>query len=138
MMIGLWTSRVGSATHVLKTRPSQFNAMLNQRKGHDLRRDDRDFRVGDRVLFYEHDDNSDLYTGRVLKAKIGYITSSSNPCALSDEALADGFCILTIQLKFYSRIVASLPVSRSNQPVALPSRGASSDGHRHEIVELGA
>jgi hypothetical protein len=121
-MIGFWTIRARSATHVLKTRPSQFNAMLEHGKGHDLRRDDRDFRVGDRVLFYEHDDNSDLYTGRVLKAKIGYITSTSNPCALSGEALANGFCILTIQLKLFSRMVTSLPVGH----------------YRHEIVEVGA
>jgi hypothetical protein len=39
----------------------------------------------------------ELYTGREATAQITYITSAGAPCALSDQALNQEFCILSIQ-----------------------------------------
>lgn len=38
-------------THLLKIRKEYFEAILDGRKQFDLRRDDRDYKVGDRIQF---------------------------------------------------------------------------------------
>jgi hypothetical protein len=86
-------------THELKSWPSLFEAIQSQAKRHELRRnDDRDFEVGDLMLLREFDPDHDAYTGRTQLVRITYITSSKFPCALSEGVLADGHCILSVEL----------------------------------------
>jgi len=71
---------------------------LGYRK-HDLRRgDDRKFSIGDTVVLREYDHAQARYTGRELEARITYITSKENQCALSPQALDDLFCVLSLEL----------------------------------------
>jgi hypothetical protein len=83
--------------HELKCWPQFFDAIARGCKRHDLRRaNDRDFRVGDRLLLREFDPESGGYTGREQIVAVTYITSSKQPCALSEESLNPNFCILSI------------------------------------------
>jgi len=91
-------TRRAAVTHELKSRPHLFGPMVAGHKTHDMRRADRDFEVGDRVVLREHDHVTDTYSGRRLTGKISYITSETNPCALSTEAMAEGFALLSIKL----------------------------------------
>jgi Domain of unknown function (DUF3850) len=92
-------SAAGGFEHRLKCWPEFFEPIKARNKTHDLRRsDDREFRVGDRVLLEEYDPEKRLYTGRKLVVRVTYITSSDLPCALSKDALHPDFCILSIAL----------------------------------------
>lgn len=82
--------------HELKSWPHLFGAILNGDKRHELRHADRSFRVGDLIQLREYQPETQLYTGRELTVRITYITDSGNPCALSDNGLNSGFCILSI------------------------------------------
>lgn len=88
-----------AVTHELKCWPKFFDAICEGRKRHDLRRvGDRDYRVGDLMTLREFDPAADAYTGREQTVRITYITSALEPCALSDGALHEDFCILSIAL----------------------------------------
>jgi hypothetical protein len=89
----------GPIVHELKCWPKFFRPIVEGRKRHDLRRvGDRDFRIGDQVVLREFCPQDEAYTGRSQKFEISYITSAEDPCALSDQALHDDFCILSIML----------------------------------------
>ena len=59
--------------HELKTWPQFFNKMWNDEKPFELRKNDRNFMEGDICLFWEHNNISQQYSGRLIIAKIGYI-----------------------------------------------------------------
>jgi hypothetical protein len=50
--------------HDLKTWPEHWDAVFNQIKMFDVRRDDRSFAVGDGLCLQEWDPNTGAYTGR--------------------------------------------------------------------------
>ena len=84
-------------THELKCWPKFFDAIAVGRKRHDLRRvGDRDFKVGDRLRLREFAPSTEEYTGREQLVEITYVTSAEEPCALSDSALHNDYCILSI------------------------------------------
>jgi hypothetical protein len=86
---------VGPQTHYLKCWPEFFGEIFAGRKRHDLRRNDREFQVGDMIVLREFDPK-DGYTGLALEAQITYITSVKSPCAYSEIGLLPGFCILSL------------------------------------------
>lgn len=86
-----------TGVHHLKSYPYLFEATRDGTKKHDMRRDDRGFTVGDTVVLREYDKVSSAYTGRSLTARISYITSVENPCALSGDGLKFGYCILSLR-----------------------------------------
>lgn len=57
--------------HALKTLPEYFEAVRKGYKTFELRKNDRDFRVGDYLALNEWD--GEKYTGRALLAKITYM-----------------------------------------------------------------
>ena len=83
--------------HELKCWPQFFNAIVEGRKRHDLRRSyDRDFEVGDKLRLREFSPVDREYTGRVHMVEVTYVTSADLPCALSGDALHPDYCILSI------------------------------------------
>jgi hypothetical protein len=83
--------------HRVKSWPHLFATAISGERKHELRRaTDRDYGVGDVLVLCEFDPETGAYSGREHAAVITYITSSENPCALSDAGLTPGFCILTI------------------------------------------
>lgn len=80
--------------HELKTWESYFHAIERDEKRFEIRRDDRDFRVGDTLRLRETKYGNGEYTGREAFRAITYIMRHE-----SDLGLADGFCILSLGRK---------------------------------------
>lgn len=85
--------------HHLKSWPIFFEQIIANKKRHDLRKDDRDFEVGDVLALHEYDPFRKSYTDRVREVEVTYITrpNGDEACAFSPEAIARGFCILSIK-----------------------------------------
>jgi uncharacterized protein YndB with AHSA1/START domain len=78
--------------HCLKTRPAFFGRFWTGRKTAELRRDDRDFRIGDDVLLEEWDPENEEYTGRALRCQITDIVRDAERFGLMK-----GFAMLSLQ-----------------------------------------
>lgn len=81
-----------ATTHELKTWQSYFHSIADGRKTFELRRDDRDFRVGDRLWLRETEYATGVYTGRESHRVITHILRCE-----PDLGLMDGFAILSIR-----------------------------------------
>lgn len=80
--------RVLPRVHELKILPEYFEEVLKQNKRFELRKDDRDWEVGDAILLKEWD--GEEYTGRVMQLlTIRYILRDC-----SEYGLQEGYCIL--------------------------------------------
>jgi len=84
--------------HYLKSWPQFFKDIRAGLRTHELRRNDRNFKVGDWMKLQEFDPELSEYTGQRLTAEITSLTSFAQPCAVSGEALNADFCILSIRL----------------------------------------
>lgn len=73
--------------HKLKILPEYFQAVWDGTKTFELRKFDRDYKVGD-ILVLEEWDGRD-YTGSAICKRVSYILSNC-----SEYGLVDGFCIL--------------------------------------------
>lgn len=89
--------------HELKILPEYFEAVASGRKQFEIRKNDRDFKVGDYIILrewgerYNFDEWPDFvawrdYTGNSYKAEITYIT---------DYAQQDGYVVLGIRGNIY-------------------------------------
>jgi hypothetical protein len=76
--------------HKLKTLPKYFESVLIGSKKFEIRKDDRDFQVGDTLLLLEFDRL--FYTSRKCKRKIVYILRNA-----TSFGLKKGYVILGIQ-----------------------------------------
>jgi Domain of unknown function (DUF3850) len=85
-------------THELKSWPRFFHPIVARERVHELRRNDRGYRVGDRLLLREYDPETDAYTGSFCEALITAMTSRDLPCAVSDQGLHADFCILSVRV----------------------------------------
>lgn len=75
-----------------------FEEMRAGRKTHDLRKNDRDYQVGDHLRLQEYDQVRARYTGRELLMEITYITGRATvPCAVSTVVLHEDYCILSVK-----------------------------------------
>lgn len=85
-------------THTVRSWSHLFEAMRKGLKTHDLRLNDRDYKVGDILLLQEYDNIDACYTGRELQMQITYITGrQAVPCAVSTAVLAPDYVILSVQ-----------------------------------------
>ncbi len=76
-------------THELKLLPQYFNDVENGIKNFEIRKNDRDYKVGDTLLLREWDNE---YTGREITRKIDYIHKGDG-----QFGIAEGYCILGLQ-----------------------------------------
>jgi hypothetical protein len=83
--------------HLLKSWPKFFEPISTGIRTHELRRNDRNYQVGDHLELHEFDPTTGAYTGRVSRVLITSMTSVDEPCAVSAEALHPGFCILSVR-----------------------------------------
>lgn len=72
--------------HELKTRPEYFQAVWDGRKTFEVRKNDRDFKVGDAVKLVEYSE-SEGYTGSALVKTITYILDDP-------EFVKEGYVVL--------------------------------------------
>lgn len=82
--------------HELKIYPKYFDAVLNGNKQFEIRKNDRDFHVGDNIFLREWDNIK--YSGRTIFAEITYI--------LNDNfiGLAKDYVALGIKVNDYRKV----------------------------------
>jgi hypothetical protein len=73
--------------HELKTWPEYFNLMVSGEKTFELREDDRDFKVGDRLDLMEFDPSNGEYTGRHIHRFITHILQDNPFINLGNNVL---------------------------------------------------
>ena len=95
-MIGNGT--IGNRTHELKILPEYFDAVLDGRKTFEIRKNDRDFAVGDTLILKEWNEMYRMPTGRQLRCEITYILKSNEET--KEYGLMKGFCIMSIMQKW--------------------------------------
>ncbi|MGL4760385.1 MAG: ASCH/PUA domain-containing protein [Sarcina sp.] len=76
--------------HELKILEEYFNALADGSKTFELRKNDRDFKVGDSLKLKEIKDNS--FTGRFLEYEVSYVLKGGA------YGLEEEYCILGIRL----------------------------------------
>lgn len=72
--------------HNLKILPEYYEAVISGRKRFEIRKNDRDFQVGDLFILMEWDGQK--YTGRDFIHSIGYLIKDC-----PQYGLMDGYCI---------------------------------------------
>jgi len=77
-----------SRTHELKTWPEYFNAVADGSKPFEVRKNDRDFYVGDRLWLREYCPARMLYTGNSVTRTITYLLIGG------DFGIEEGHCVL--------------------------------------------
>lgn len=78
------------ATHELKTWPEPFNAVWRGVKPYEVRRNDRDYRVGDTVILREWLLEGHFYTHREIQGRITYLTPGG------EWGLPDDLCVFAL------------------------------------------
>lgn len=59
--------------HILKILPEYYDAVVQGEKTFEIRKNDRDYRIGDWVKMLEYD--GEKFTGKFVNIRISYITS---------------------------------------------------------------
>lgn len=77
--------------HELKCWPDYFQAMLEDRKHFEIRKNDRSFRVGDTLFLKEFNINKASYTGRRMRVLVHRLW-------VGLPGLDEGFCIMEISI----------------------------------------
>lgn len=83
-------------THELKILPEYFNAVVDGRKTFELRKNDRGFKVNDKLLLKEININSGKFTKREILVKVTYLLENCEK-----HGLKDGFCIMGIKMQSF-------------------------------------
>lgn len=78
--------------HELKTLPQYFNDVESYVKKFEIRKNDRDFKLGDFLELKEWDDKAEQYTGRKISRCISYILKGGK------LGLKRGYCILGLEM----------------------------------------
>lgn len=74
--------------HYIKILPKYYEAVRTDKKKFELRKNDRDYKVGDEIHLEEWDP-SELYTGRSIMKVITYVLKNCE-----EFGLKDGYCII--------------------------------------------
>ncbi len=77
--------------HELKTWPDFFAEIKSARKQFDLRKNDRDFQIGDTLRLREYEPATEIYTDRVITREVTYIVHGPK------WGLEKGFCIMSLK-----------------------------------------
>lgn len=81
---------MASKIHELKIMPKYFDEVIKGSKTFEIRRNDRDFEVGDRLLLREHTGRG--YTGCNVRVLVTYVLKDF-------EGVKDGFCVMGIKVE---------------------------------------
>ncbi|GHU95838.1 hypothetical protein FACS1894208_09400 [Clostridia bacterium] len=74
--------------HNLKILPKFFEPVRSGAKPFEVRKNDRDYKVGDTVKLWEYDPDTQAYSGLVINAKITYILPGG------DYGIHADYCVL--------------------------------------------
>lgn len=79
-------------THFLKTWPSFFHDVRYGNKTFEVRKCDRDFRVGDTLILQEWDPKTKEYTGQSEQCEVTYLLHGGQ------FGIEDGYCVMAIRI----------------------------------------
>ena len=77
--------------HVLKAWPEFFDAISEGRKTFEIRKNDRDFSVGDILELRRYEPTTEHYSGEILERQITYMITGGK------FGIEDGYAVLAIQ-----------------------------------------
>ena len=77
--------------HALKTEPEYYEAVIHRVKTFEVRKNDRDFHVGNYLNLLELDDIRGGYTGRSTLVRVTYILDDARFCK-------EGFVIMGFEI----------------------------------------
>lgn len=77
-------------THRLKIWTEYYDAVFDGKKRFEVRKNDRDFKVGDRLWLMEFDKEKQELTGRYMEAQISYMLNGGS------FGIEEGYCVLGI------------------------------------------
>lgn len=98
--------------HELKTLPIYFEKVIEGRKSFEVRKNDRNFKVGDMLALNEYDADKKEYTGNSCLVYVDYILKDENYCK-------NGFVIMAIKpCEVYNKGLYD-PIRRGN-PYEVP------------------
>lgn len=78
-------------THELKTWPEYFNRIAIGQKKFEVRKNDRDFQVGDNLFLREYDPKSQSFSGGTFDVKVTYILYGGS------FGIEPGYCVMGIE-----------------------------------------
>jgi hypothetical protein len=78
-------------THELKTWPAYYDAVARGDKTFEVRRNDRDFVVGDHLWLREWDPATGRHTGRDVVRRVSYVLRDA-----MEFGVCDGFVVLAL------------------------------------------
>lgn len=81
-----WCMEEEENTHHLKILPEYYISVIGGIKNFEIRKNDRDFKVGDTVILHEFD--GEKYSGANITIKIKYVLKNC-----PEYGLKDGYCI---------------------------------------------
>lgn len=82
-------------THSVKSWPEFYAAVKSGNKPFELRKNDRNYQVGDILELCEYDDRKGKHTGEKMRFLITYVTTTTGPGAITPfHGLIAGYCIL--------------------------------------------
>lgn len=61
--------------HELKILPEYYNAQIEGKKNFEIRKNDRDYKVGDKLVLKEYDPKAKEFTGQSFITEITFITN---------------------------------------------------------------
>lgn len=77
--------------HELKIWPHFFKAVLDGSKKFEIRKNDRNFKIGDKIILKEWDPKIEDYTGRSLSKWISFIVSDGN------FGIEKDYCVMSVK-----------------------------------------
>jgi hypothetical protein len=135
--------------HELKTWPEFFRAIREGRKRHEVRANDRDFRVGDVLVLREYEPSTNRYTGELERRRVSYVTSAFLPpplvamsleCAdclnlcrtLDEERIAHNHFAVVMEQRALVAEAECDRLSRAVEALIEQWREVDTDGHAHD------
>jgi len=80
-------------THELKTWTEYFTEIKSRNKTFELRKNDRDYKVGDILILQDFDNNSGQYSGTEIIAYVTYVLHGGA------FGLDKGYCIMGLKIQ---------------------------------------
>jgi hypothetical protein len=79
-------------THCLKIWPEYYKAIESEEKPFEVRKMDRPFKVGEKLILQEYDPSIGQYTGKECERIITYILKG-----VGEFGLAEGYCVMGLK-----------------------------------------
>jgi hypothetical protein len=96
--------------HALKSWPAYFDAVANGRKMFEIRKNDRDYKVGDVLMLRKFDPTTGLYLPPRIVVVVTYVTETGCPF------VPDGFVAMGIRDAEYHETLDAIRTLNRNSP----------------------